>query len=73
MKIEYKIISSITGGINETYTDIDEVKKRYKYINSHKKELSKNSMIYIYKNIYNEEGKIKNSKTLAIIDLRKEQ
>ena len=73
MKIEYKIISSITGGINETYTDIDEVKERYNYINLHKKEFLKNSMIYFYKNIYSEEGKIKSSKTLAIIDLREER
>ena len=73
MKIEYKITSSITGGINETYSDINEFKERYNYICSHKKDFLKSRMIYFYKNTYNEEGKMKSSKTLAIIDLREER
>ena len=69
MRKEYKILSSRTGGINEVYKNIDDVKKRYEYIKSHQDEFKSNSMIYVYVNVYNDEGKIKDWKTLAVLKL----
>ena len=72
MKKEYKLISSISYGLNETYNTYDEMKERFMYIMNNKEEFKKNSMIYAYVNVYNEEGKITaQSKTLGIIDFNK--
>lgn len=71
MKKEYKLLSSITGGINETFKTRDELKERFDYIKENKEEFKNNSMIYAYVNIYNENDKIKDSKTLGIIDFNK--
>ena len=71
-KKEYKLISSISYGLNETYNTYDEMKERFMYIMNNKEEFKKNSMIYAYVNVYNEEGKITaQSKTLGIIDFNK--
>ena len=70
MRTEYKIVSSISGGINETYTDIKEYRERFNYIYNHKEEFKSNSMIYCYVYLYNEKGKIVSHKTKSIIDLR---
>lgn len=67
MRKEYKIISSITGGLNETYKTYEDIKKRYEYIKSNKEEFKKNSMLYFYSYVYNEEDKIVKDKTLGII------
>ena len=69
--IEYKLLSSITGGLNEVYDTFDEVKERFMYIMNHKEEFKSNSMIFAYMNVYNEEGKIVQYKTLGTIDLNK--
>ena len=72
MRIEYRIVSSITNGINETYTNLKDYKERFYYIFNHKEEFKNNSMIYFYRHTYNEEGKY-TSKTLSVIDLREEK
>lgn len=69
--IEYKLLSSITGGLNEVYDTFEEVKERFMYIMNHKEEFKKNSMIFAYMNVYNEEGKIVKWETLGTIDLNK--
>lgn len=70
MKKEYKILSSITGGLNETYNNIEDLKERVNYIEQNKDEFKHNSMIFIYVNIYNENGKITNDKMLKTIDFK---
>lgn len=71
MKTEYKLESSRTGGLQETYKTFEEIKKRYNYIKEHKEEFVNESMIFAYKHIYNEEGKITaQSRTLGVIDFK---
>lgn len=70
--IEYKLLSSITGGLNEVYNTFEEIKERFNYIKNHKEEFKSNSMIFAYMNVYNENGKIVDWKTLGIIDFNKE-
>ena len=69
MRIEYRIVSSITGGLDETYTDKDKFIERGNYISKHKSEFKKNSMLFFYKHTFNKEGKF-TSDTLRVIDLR---
>ena len=68
-KIEYRIVSSCTSGINETYKDFGQFKERYNYIKNNQDQFKNNSMIYFYKHTYNEEGKYR-SETLSTLDLR---
>lgn len=63
---EYVLLSSRTNGLNETYKTIEDLKKRYYYIKGHQNEF-KESMIYAYVNVYNEDGKIVNYKTIGCI------
>lgn len=67
MRIEYKFVSSKTGGLYETYLTREEYRERYYYIFNHKDEFKDNSMIYCYKYYYNEEGKITKWDTISII------
>lgn len=67
MKKEYRLLSSITNGINETYYNIEDLKERFNYIKDNKEEFKNNSMIYAYVNVYNENGKISRTKTLGEI------
>ena len=66
MRREYVLLSSRTGGLRETFKTYEEIKERYNYIKEHKNEF-KESMIFAYVNIYNEEDKITNDKTLGCI------
>lgn len=70
MKREYKILSSITGGINETYNNIEDLNKRINYIEQNKKNFKNNKTIFIYVNIYNKNDKIVDNKRLRIIDFK---
>ena len=70
MRKEYKIVSSITYGLNETYKTFEELKERVDYIEQHKDIFKNNSMLFVYRYIYNEEGKIVDNKTLKIIDFK---
>ena len=70
MKKEYKILSSITSGLNETYNNFEDLKRRVNYIEQNKNKFKHNSMLFIYINIYNENNKIIDSKTLKVIDFK---
>ena len=70
MKREYKILSSITGGINETYNNIEDLNKRVNYIEQNKENFKNNKTIFIYVNIYNKNDKIVDNKRLKIIDFK---
>lgn len=72
MRKEYKLISSITGGINESYNTFEELKERWNYIKNNKEEFKKNSMIFASVNYYNEEGKISKWDSLGSIKFKEE-
>lgn len=69
-KVEYRIMSSRSDGINESYYNLRQFKDRFYDIVINFKDYKDNSMIYFYKNIYNKEGKITKWETLHVLDLR---
>ncbi len=71
MRKEYVILSSISNGLNESYKSYEELKERVQYIKNNKELFKHNSMLFIYIDTYNENGKITDWEQLEIIDFNK--
>lgn len=75
IKTNYNLLSSMTGGLNETYNTFEEMNNRLNYIKNHKQEFINNSMIYARKNEYYErdDNTYLEQTTLEYIDLKEVQ